>query len=304
MVHQLVLRDLLNQTTLAHALGLWDRPDPPVVRYEPFSGLFDLSLEDVATTTLIELKVGAEVGAYQRDRQRQLATRLSVPRVYLLLGPAFFMALTEPDARNIGTPELALAVRHSVADVEGAIGELGRAYADRLEADALAWTATHDPASTSGLDYMRIYREIAAAWPVAATPSTATNPGGRDWILGADAWTTSHAPGWGPAQFYWEIVNGRTRFKLHWGGDVAQRRPARAGFRAALELAGAALGESVARTRAKLGGYMTAAEFAEDARVEVLVDGRVDAERARRLYDRATAVFLRALDLLEPMPEA
>ena len=46
-----------------------------------------------------------------------------------------------------------------------------------------------------------------------------------------------------------------------------------------------------------LGKYMTALELAGDARDEVLVEGRVSSERSRALYDRATAPFLRALEV-------
>ena len=43
---------------------------------------------------------------------------------------------------------------------------------------------------------------------------------------------------------------------------------------------------------------MTALELTGDVRDEVLVDGRVSAEKARQLYDRATRLFHRALELV------
>ena len=300
VIHQLVLRELLEHTSLATDLGLWGQPDPPAVLYEPFGGLFDLALAlaDRTPRVLIELKVGADLGDRQRLRQRARATELATPRVYILLGPSFFMVSNEPDARNIGCPELATSIRRAVMALDGAIGEVGRAYADRLDVDAAAWTAEHDRRANSGIDLFRLYTEIAAAWPVEVHPSKATNRGGPDWILNADAWKTSDSAGWESAQFYWEIVNGRTRFKIHWAGDAALRLLARARYRGALELAAGELGEPVSRTRAKAGAYMTALELSEDARDAVLADGRVDALLSRRLYDRATALFRRSLELL------
>ena len=94
------------------------------------------------------------------------------------------------------------------------------------------------------------------------------------------------------------MVNGQTRFKVQWDGDEALRMTICNAFRDALEAAARDLAVPVARTRAKAGVYMTALELAGDARDEVLVDGRVDAERSRSLYDRATAVFQRSLELL------
>jgi hypothetical protein len=298
VVHQLVLRELLERTSLATALGLWQGDTAPRVWYEPYRGLFDLALADELPTVLIELKVGADVGEHQRRRQRERASELGCPRVYFLLGTAFFAALDEPDARNIGVPELVAAIRSSLDGQEGAVGDLGRAYLERLDADALAWQAEHDPTSRSGLDLFRLYVEMASAWPIEVRPTKVTHPGGPDWIINADAWTKRHVPGWEPATFYWEMVNGRTRFKLLWEGDVTQRLEARTEYRAALERAARELREPVGRTRTRAGKYMTALELAGDARDEVLVEGRVSSERSRALYDRTTALFLRALELL------
>lgn len=284
-----MLQELLERTSLATALGLWQGDTAPRVWYEPYRGLFDLALADAQPRVLIELKVGADVGEHQRRRQR----------VYVLLGTAFFAALDEPDARNIGAPELAAAIGTGLDGQDGAVGDLGRAYLERLEADALVWQSEHDPTSGSGLDLFRLYVAMASAWPVEVRPTKVTHPGGPDWIINADAWTTCDVQGWKPATFYyWEMVNGRTRFKLLWEGDIAQRLDARTAYRAALERAATELGEPVGRTRTRAGKYMTALELASDARVEVLMEGRVSAERSRALYDRATALFLRGLELL------
>jgi hypothetical protein len=303
VVHQLVLRELFEGTRLAATLGLWQDDAAPRVWYEPYRGLFDLALANELPRVLIELKVAADLGAHQRRRQRERATELSCPRVYVLLGTAYFAALDEPDARNIGVPELAAAIRSSLDGQGGAVGDLGRAYLGRLEADAVAWQGEHDPTSESGLDLFRLYVDMASSWPVEVRPTKVTHPGGPDWIINADAWTKRDVPGWEPATFYWEMVNGRTRFKLLWEGDIAQRLDARTGYREALERAAKELGERVGRTRTRAGKYMTALELAGDARDEVLVDGRVSSERSRALYDRATALFLRALELL-PETEA
>jgi hypothetical protein len=298
VVHQLVLRELLERTGLAAALGLWQGATAPRVWYEPYRGLFDLALADTLPRVLIELKVGADVGEHQRRRQRERAAVLACPRVYVLLGTAYFAALDEPDARNIGVPELAVAIRTSLPGNDGSVGDLGRAYLERLEADAVAWQAEHDPTSASGLDLFRLYVEMASAWPVEVRPTKVTHPGGPDWIINADAWTKSDVPSWEPATFYWEMVNGRTRFKVHWEGEIAHRLGARTAYREALERAAKELGEPVGRTRTRTGKYMTALELASDARDEILVGGRVSPERSRALYDRATALFRRALELL------
>ena len=98
------------------------------------------------------------------------------------------------------------------------------------------------------------------------------------------------------------MVNGRTRFKLHWDGDERLRLVARNGFREALEHAASELAVPVARARAKAGAYMTSLELAGDARDEIVVEGRVSPELSLALYRRATAVVERALEIL-PMLE-
>jgi hypothetical protein len=303
VVHQLVLRELLEGTGLAAVLGLWQGDTAPRIWYEPYRGLFDLAIGGESPEVLIELKVGADLGEHQRRRQRDRASELACPRVYVLLGTAYFAALDEQDARNIGVPELAAAITTSLDGQGGAVGDLGRAYLQRLEADAVAWQAEHDPTSGSGLNLFRLYVDMAASWPVEVRPTKVTHPGGPDWIINADAWTKRDVPGWERATFYWEMVNGRTRFKLLWEGDVAQRLDARTAYREALERAARELAEPVGRTRTRAGKYMTALELASDARDEVLVEGRVSPERSRALYDRATTLFLRALELL-PYVEA
>lgn len=301
VIHQLVLKELFADTDLAVTLGLWNGHRRPTVPYEPFRGLFDLALTDDSPRVLIELKVGADLGGNQRRRQRERALELGAPRVYVLLGQSFFAAEEEPDARNIGVPELAAAIKASVADLTGAVGDLSRAYLQRLEADAARWGGDYDPRSNEGLDLFRLYAEMAAAWPVDVRPTKVTHPGGPDWIINADAWTTVDVPGWEQADFYWEMVNGRTRFKIHWTGEATRRMPVREAYREALEQAAAEIGEPVGRTRRRPGAYMTALELAGDASDEVLIDGRVSAERSRRLYERATKLFARSLELLRPI---
>lgn len=315
VVHQLVLRELLAHTALARELGLWQQEVAPSVLYEPFNGLFDLALADAEPRVLIELKVGAELSDNQRGRQRARAAELAAQRVYVLMGPSFFMAQNEPEARNIGSPELAAAVRKAVGQLGGtlgqpgplgelsALGDLGRTYADRLEMDAAAWAGEHDPRAQSGIDLFRLYSEMAACWPITTRPSKVTNRGGPDWILNAQAWTRIGTPGWEPAQFYWEIVNGRTRFKVNWAGDEALRLVVREHFREALETAAREIGEGVSRTHRRLGSAMSALQLSGDVRDEVLVEGRVSAEKSRQLYDRATALFLRSIELLPSLTE-
>jgi hypothetical protein len=303
-LHQLILRELLAQTQLATVLCLWSDPEPPVVMYEPFGGLFDLALAEGAPRILLEIKVGADLGYHQRDRQRAKGLELGVGRAYVLLGPSFFAGQDEADARNIGVPELAQAIEESLPPLETALGQLGSAYLRRLEVDVRSWTAEHDVRSTSGLDLFRLYAEMTAAWPVDVRPTKVTHHGGPDWIVNADAWTKGALPGWECANFYWEMVNGRTRFKLHWEGDERLRLIARNGFREALEQAASELAVPVARTKTKAGAYMTSLELAGDARDEVVVEGRVNPERSLALYRRATAVFERALEILPALEPA
>jgi len=297
-LHQLVLRELLARTRLATVLGLWSDSEQPNVMYEPFGGLFDLALADGAPRVLMEIKVSADLGDHQRDRQRAKGLELGLSRAYILLGPSFFAGQDEVGARNIGIPELAKAIEESLPSPETPLGQLGLTYLRRLAADVRSWTAEHDARSTSGLDLFRLYAEMTAAWPVDVRPTKVTHHGGPDWIVNADAWTMGAKDGWECADFYWEMVNGRTRFKLHCEGDENLRLEARNGFREALERAASELAVPVARTRAKAGAYMTSLELLDDARDEVLVDGRVSAERSLALYQRATAVFERALEIL------
>ena len=116
-------------------------------------------------------------------------------------------------------PELLAGLAATAAD--GALGELQAAYAERLALDAAVWSGAHDPASTNHVAILRLYQAIADAWPVDVHPYRATNPGGPDWILNGDAWTTLPLAGWEQARFYWEIAGGRVRFKLQWEGPKA-----------------------------------------------------------------------------------
>jgi hypothetical protein len=116
--------------------------------------------------------------------------------------------------------------------------------------------------------------------------SKATHPGGIDWIINGNAWTRPATPGWEPAEMYWEMVNGRMRFKFYWRGDEAMRLTARTAYRAALEQAAEELGVEARRTRTVLGRTMTGLELSVDGRTELIVNGRVDPERSRALYER------------------
>jgi hypothetical protein len=175
------------------------------------------------------------------------------------------------------------------------------AYAERIAQDAVVWSGAHDPASASHVAILRLYQAIADAWPVDVHPYRATNPGGPDWILNGDAWTTLSLAGWEEARFYWEIAGGRVRFKLQWDGLEDDRRRARDTYERELLEAGRDTGIQVERTRRVRGRFMSAAQLPYLVREYVVIDGAVSTERARRLYDEATAVFQAALKHVPPL---
>lgn len=303
VIHQLVLRELFAETDLANRLELWSRPTHPRVVYEPLRGLFDLALADGRDLrVLIELKAATEVGENQRGRQLANAAEAGATRVYILLGVGFWAITKEPGVRYIGLPELGEAVAAVAQGQMGALGELARAYAARLRMATDLWVRPLDRANSDPTNMLRFYEGIAAAWPVTTRPYRATNQSGPEWILNADAWTSPPLPGWEPGRLYWELVNGRVRFKVEWRGERELRMSARNDFRRALEAAAAELGTPVRATRAKSGHWMTAAELPEDA-YDLVVDGQVDPARARRLYDRATELFDAAVARLGPLDE-
>lgn len=303
VTHKVVLVELFRHTDLATRLELWIGDDRPSVIVEPGRGVFDLALNRGRDTVVfIELKFGAESGQHQRVRQREWAEGAKAGRTYILLGPSFFEIPREEGVHYIGVPELMTAIAATIAD--GALGELAAAYVERLEHDAAAWSGEHDPATSSSVEILKLYQEIADAWPVTVQPWRMTNPGGPDWILNADAWATVDTPGWEPARFYWEIAGRHLRFKVEWNGEPTQRMPARAGFERALEVAAREVGVDLERTPRKAGRSMTAAQLPGSVQDLVLVAGRVAPERARRLYDDATAVFAAAIRNLEPLTVA
>jgi hypothetical protein len=73
-------------------------------------------------------------------------------------------------------------------------------------------------------------------------------------------------------------------------------------FIASGSLAGRAVAIPVERTRRVSGRYMSAAQLPYLVREFVVVDGAVSSERARRLYNEATAVFQAALERVPPLP--
>lgn len=304
ITHELVLAELFRHTGLARALGLWSGEEHPEVVVEPDRGIFDLALLSGSGRAphFVELKFGAESGRDQRVRQRAWAQAAGADRSYILLGTSFFEIEREEGLRYVGVPDLVRALGEVTAD--GALGELRRAYARRLALDAGAWAGAHDPASSSHVAILRLYQEIADAWPVRVHPWRAVNRGGPDWILNGDAWTALDLPGWENARFYWEIAGGRLRFKLEWNGPEADRRRARDAYERALLTAGREVGVQVEQTRRVAGHYMSAAQLPRPVRDFVLIDGAVSVERARQLYDDATAVFRAALLRMPPLPPA
>jgi hypothetical protein len=298
--HKLVLAELFRRTDLANRLGLWSNDDRPEVAIEPGRGIFDLALfRDRAIVVAIELKFGAQSGQDQRDRQLKWAEDANARRAYILLGTSFFEIPRDDGVLYIGVPDLLTAMCSLAA--EEAVGELARAYASRLSQDASAWTGDHDPEAATGVAILRLYGEIGATWPVHARSYRATNRSGPDWILNPDAWTTVDIPGWEAAQFYWEIAGGQVRFKLEWKGDPSVRNMARDAYLHALGIAAREASVEIQRSVRRPGRWMTAAKLPGVVTELVLVEGRVDPDRARKLYDDADAVFSRAVDNLAPL---
>ncbi len=304
ITHEHVLAELFHNTDLARALGLWAHESRPGVVIEPERGIFDLALLDGAGTAgmYIELKFAAASGWDQRKRQREFAEAAGAERAYVLLGTSFFEIDREPGVLYLGVPELLAGLVITAAD--GALGELQAAYAERLAQDAAVWSGTHDPASGSHVAILRLYQAIADVWPVDVHPYRATNRGGPDWILNGDAWTTLPLAGWEQARFYWEIAGSRVRFKLQWDGPDGDRRRARDTYERALLEASRAVGIPIEPTRRVSGHYMSAAQLPYLVREYVVVDGALSAERARRLYDDATAIFQAALERVPPLSVA
>lgn len=301
VTHKQILAELFRHTDLAKALGLWQHDRRPEVVVEPDRGIFDLALLAPAgpVETYVELKFGAESGRDQRGRQRTWAQTAKASRAYILLGTSFFEIERETTVRYVGVLELAAALDE--LNAAGALGALKDAYMARLARDATMWAGPHDSATASHVAILRLYQEIADAWPVKVHPWRATNRGGPDWILNGDAWTTLDLPGWGHSRFYWEIAGGHVRFKLEWNGPDAGRLAARDEFERAILDGASVAGVEVERTRRIAGHWMTAAQLPPAVREYVLVDGVVSVERARRLYDDATSVFREALRRIRPL---
>lgn len=300
VLHQLILKELFDQSNLGRELGIWSLDAPPDVLYEPFRGLFDLALRGDGPDVLIELKGATEVGEGQRSRQLAFAEAAGARRVYILLGVGYWAITREAGPTYIGLPDLAEAVRRTVPTLTGPLRELADAYLRRLEDSAATWTQNLG-AEGGAITILRLYADIAAAWPVEVRPWRATNRSGPEWILDADAWTKPDVTGWAGAELYWELVNGRTRFKVKWSGDPARAMMVRRVYQQSLLDAAAATGVDIRPTRAKRGRWMTAAEFEGNAADDVVIDGRVDPTAARALYDRATATFRAAIARLPPL---
>jgi len=303
VVHRLVLRELLASTDLATRLGLWSDPRRPTVLYQPLRGLFDLGLaEEDRVRVLIELKATTGVVEGQRRRQQVAAEDLGVVRAYILLGVGFWASHQETGIPYIGVPGLHVAVESVAREADGAVGDLARTYARRLAQEAAAWT--RDPDQDEGATgLLRTYTDIAAAWPVEARPFRVTNRAGPDWILNPNAWTAPELRGWEQGRVYWELVNGRVRYKVEWRGAQTRGLQARDAFRRALDASSVETGIPFRATRRRAGRGITAGEFPEDAAATIVVNGRVDPALARDLYEEAMRLFQRAIALLEPLPD-
>lgn len=302
--HQLVLQELLGFSDLAQQLGIWQYAQPPAVVYEPRRGLFDLGLAqfaagaDAPVEVYLELKVWSQLEAGQFQRQRDGAGSVSV--AYLLLGPTFFRWQHLPGFRFIGLSELAEAVSSIGRSYGGSVGDLARAYGARLTEEAKRWSEPLDPARLwDALDHFRFYAEIAPTWPVDVQVYPVTNRSGQQYVLNTPtAWRRPGAPGWTDADVYWELIDARLRFKVT-TPHVEQRKRLRDGWRRALRAAAIGLGETLIEPRSASGRSMTAAELGGDVRADLLRDGAVDADEARKLYDRASTLFAEAVAELE-----
>jgi hypothetical protein len=222
-------------------------------------------------------------------------------RAYLLLGPTYFRWRDLREATVLGLTEVAAAVESVGATYTGSTGELARVYGERLRQEAQRWSQPMDPAvQWDALDYFRFYAEIAVAWPVPVNIYPVTNRSGQQYVLNApSAWAHPSAPEWRDGRVYWEIVNGRLRYKLTWDGPTAERYAKRQAWREALRRGAAECGETLDQPRSSGGRAMTAGELGGDLRPFLVHDGQVDIGECRGLYDRATAVFRSAFRLLE-----
>lgn len=301
MFHQLALQELLALSDLAERLGVWHYSQVPAVVYEPRRGLFDLGPTQLTAggaenpiEVLLELKVWSQLDSDQFERQRAGAG--DVPAVYLLLGPTYFRWRHLPSPRFIGLAEVAEAVNGVAQRFPGGIGELARAYGARLTKKAERWAQSLDPAGAwYALDYFRFYAEIAPTWPVDVQIYPVTNRSGPQYVLNSPlAWRRPMAPGWDDADVYWELIDARLRFKAT-TPHVEQRRRLRDEWRNALRAAAADLGETLVLPRGASGRSMTAAELGGDVRADLIRDGAVDADPARRLYHRANTMFSAAV---------
>lgn len=211
IVHQLILHELFLESDLGRELGIWPGSARPSVLSEPFRGLFDLALSDEESkSVLVELKATTEVSEQQHRRQKAFAEEAKASRAYVLLGVGYWAIRRDLGATYIGLPQLAGAVKAVIDGLDGPILELASAYARRLERDVETWTGPLTSSPDGAINFLRLYAEIAQAWPVEARPYRATNRSGPQWILNPDAWTTPTAAGWEAAELYWELVDGRT----------------------------------------------------------------------------------------------
>jgi hypothetical protein len=307
--HQLVLQELLALTDLGQRLGIWSHTQPPAVVSEPRRGLFDLGLAQFAVgverpiEVYLELKVGSHLEADQFEQQLEGAA--DVQRVYLLLGSTYFRWRHAGTATFIGVTELAAAITAIGAKYTGTPGEIARVYGARLSEEAERWSQTMDPTHTwDALDYFRFYAEVAPTWPVEVNIYPVTNRSGQQYVLNApSSWSTPTGPEWQDGQVYWELVNGRLRYKLQWDGASGARLGRRRAWQEALRGAALERGEELHQPRSSHGRAMTVAELGGDIREVLIHEGSVDVQRSRDLYDRASRLFdlaVRRLELATP----
>jgi hypothetical protein len=299
--HQKLLKELLEQTSLARALGLWKAEQPPQVKYEPDGGLFDLKLcrrgadEEVG----IELKVNSFLGEEQEDRQRKFAVKHQVRRAYVLLGPTYYcwrakMPRVDDRAIVISPASLHSALTTLLPDIKDeALSSLVVGYLpyleERVQSSQRAYLQTPD-ATWLGQDWnvFRFLDELGAHWPTKSEVYQMPHGGGYDRILnprspgGSDRRVLS-TPTW--ARVFWEIVAERVRFKVH--VPAKQHREAvRSLCRKALHAAAKRTDQRLIEL-GRLGEHMTIAQLDLDIFGSVLdAGGRMVPEQARALYER------------------
>ena len=296
VLHQKILETLLGRTQLARRLGIWNEDRIPRVHHEPERGCFDigLSVDDGERSVLIELKAEAHLTEKQFEAQGKLvaASGGKASRAYILLGPAFFCwkgRLKEAHLVLVGAKALCLSLeavleeRGQGPDRELASGYLAvlRRYQDSHPVDG-AYRSLKDWVES---DFMRFYSEMLNAWGVPGKIYPVTHRGGQDLIMNAtDEWLELKGTDF-TGQIFWEVVNGKVRFKIHYVGPKDRRKRVRERCRQSFEEAARQFGFEVRRI-GRVGVDMTIIELKEDSRDEVLREGRMIEELARGLLSR------------------